>query len=371
MKILKYALPIFFLVAVIFGCEKETPTAPEAPTPEITSIEPDTAYGGEPVIITGRNFNPDPEKNIIIFGGGCTRPDEATNTTLNAIAPIVGGTKTVTVKVWVTRVDCTHLSNALDFTFPQIMRVIDETIAHPMGVAVDEDDNVYVGSQADGAIYKFTPDGVKTKFADAPVSGAIEFGPNNYLYVCEQGEGKIVRISPDGSSVEDVVVGGSPIDFDWDAAGNMYIVSNWEGIYKYDIAGNLAQEASIGNPKSCRIFENYLYVTDIWASTVWRFEITEDGLQNGEVILTPENPLGIEIDVEGTLYYSKAWEPSIYTLAQDGSEGILFDGQLMTPIRYMTYYGKTMYMVYPGWTGVGKVMSAYIGVEQAPNYGRQ
>jgi len=41
----------------------------------------------------------------------------------------------------------------------------------------------------------------------------------------------------------------------------------------------------------------------------------------------------------------------------------------MTPMRYTAFKGKNCYFVYPGWGDVGGVMKAYIGVEQAPDYG--
>jgi TPP-dependent 2-oxoacid decarboxylase len=77
----------------------------------------------------------------------------------------------------------------------------------------------------------------------------------------------------------------------------------------------------------------------------------------------------VELDSEGTLYYTPAWETSLYTLKADGTEEILYEGELMTPMRYLTFHDKTMYIVYPGWGDVGMVMSAYIGVQQAPNHG--
>ena len=40
-------------------------------------------------------------------------------------------------------------------------------------------------------------------------------------------------------------------------------------------------------------------------------------------------------------------------------------------MRYMTYYGQDIYIVYPGWADIGRVFKVHIGVDQAPRYGRQ
>lgn len=377
---LKYILIISIVGLIMISCEEKLPTwvdpnPSDASTPAISSIEPDTAFGGESVVIRGSNFNPNPEKNFVAFGKSAAEPDSASDTTLYVITPTVGGIDYTTVGVRATVDGCEYWSNEVNFTFPPILTYVDTTTNWPNGVAVDNDKNVYIASKGDQVIYKVTPDGSKSIFVDnIPVGGAMEFGFNNYLYACEVDEGKIVRISPDGSIVEDVVSVNSPIDFDWDIDDNMYIVANWDGIYKLDNQDNLTQVVSIDNPKCIRIYENHLYVSDIWNCQILRYEITAGGLENEEVIIEgdcdiEEAPLGVELDINGTLYYTWAWETTLYTLTQDGTEGLLFEGMLMTPMRFLTYHDKSIYIVYPGWGDVGKVMRAFLGVKQAPNYG--
>jgi sugar lactone lactonase YvrE len=154
----------------------------------------------------------------------------------------------------------------------------------------------------------------------------------------------------------------------------MYIVSNGGAIYKYDTSGGLNEVASIGSPKCLRIFENILVVSDIWNGNILRYDITASGLENEQVIYTNEDsgPLGIEFDVNGMLYFSQAWNTSLYVMQPEAGAAVeeIYADQLMTPMHYLTFYGKKMYIVYPGWADVGTTMSAYIGVEQAPNYGR-
>ena len=326
------------------------------------------------VKIYGSGFSTEAENNFVSFGVKVAEVITATPTMLEVKAPNISG-EDVNVKVAVKGSE--YWSDEVGFSFLDALSVVDEEIVWPNGVAVDDSENVYIGSADEGVIYKIAPDGNKTEFAYESISGAMEFGPDNYLYVCEQGEGKIVRISPDGGTVEDVVEIESPIDFDWDSNQDMYIISNWidaeemGGIFRYTSAGTLTQLVTLGSPKCIRIFNQNLYVSDIWDSQILKYDITTGGLENEEVVYEGDSPLGIEIDAEGTLYFTEAWETSLYTLTSDGDQEILYEDQLMTPMHYLTFYGKKMYIVYPGWGDVGTTMSAYIGVEQAPNYGRQ
>lgn len=379
-KITFLSLCWILLMIFIMACEgPDQPTYTPATDPnptgrsaaQIDSIVPQEGYLKDIVHIYGKGFDPVPVNNFISFGTMVAKCLSASTTLLEVVAPNIND-QTVDVKVAVKGSE--FWSNAVQFTFYNTLEVIDEEIVWPNGVAVDNHGNVYIGSAADGIIYQITPDGTKSEFANVPVSGAIEFGPENYLYVCLQHEGKIVRISPDGSTIEDVVVAESPIDFDWDASGNMYIVSNWVGIFRLDSGGNLEEVASVDNPKCLRVFGNMLVVSDIWNGNILRYDITATGLENETVIFTNEDspPLGIEFDVEGKLYFSQAWDRSLYAMEpEEGADvEVLYEDQLMTPMRYLTFYGKKLYIVFPGWGDVGMTMSAYIGVEQAPNYGR-
>jgi sugar lactone lactonase YvrE len=279
-----------------------------------------------------------------------------------------------TVKARVSIKGSEFWSNLMDYTFKKLSpEILDDEISWPNGVAVDKDWNTYVASVNDEAIYKITPEGEKSTFAELPTSGAIEFGPDEYLYVCQQWEGKVVRVSPDGATVEDVVEvagGDGPIDFDWDAVGNMYIVSNWAGIFKVDVGGTQTQVAEIDNPKSIRIFENTLTISDIWNSTIWKYDITESGLENQTAIYEGDSPLGLEMDELGNVYYTEAWQTTLYFQNEDGSGGAMYEEQLETPMHYLTFYDRYMYIVYPGWADVGVVLRVYVGEMQAPNYGR-
>lgn len=353
-----------------FGPGRPDPNPTGLPAATLTAVDPAEGFLKDVITIQGSGFNATPEFNLVQFGNRTGVVVAASATQLSVETPNLSDA-TVTVRVAVKGSE--HWSNAMSFTFKPTLKVIDEEISWPKGVAVDANDNVYVGSGNDGVIYKITPAGEKSEFAQLTADGAMHFGQNGSLYVCNQSDGKIMQVSPEGAITDHVVTDGlAVIDFDWDAAGNMYLVANDSGIVKYDAGGTLSAAADLGSPKSCRVFQNYLYVTDIWeTSSVWRYEITAGGLTNGESIYTNEDspPTGLEVDSQGTVYISEAWDVHILAIRADGATEILYDGKMATPMRYLSFHKKTIYAVHPGWGDVGVVFAAYIGVEQAPRYG--
>jgi len=357
----------------VYGPNNPDPNPTGSPAATLTALDPPEGFLKDIVKVSGSGFNTEPAFNFVHFGNKIGTILTASATELSVQTPNLSG-ETVMVRVAVKGSEL--WSNQLSFTFKPTLATIDEEISWPKGVAVDDSDNVYVGSGNDGIIYRITPAGEKSEFAHLAVDGSIHFGPNGFLYVCDQNEGKIVRVSPDGGTIEDYVVtdGLHVIDFDWDAAGNMYLVANDSGIVKYDTGGNLSAVADLGTPKSCRVYENHLYVTDIWITgSVWRFDITAAGLENGESIYTNTDvpPLGVEVDIDGTVYISEAWDAHLLAIHSDGSTERLYDGEMSPQMRYLTFHKKTIYAVFPGSGDVGLVLSAYIGVEQAPNYGKR
>jgi hypothetical protein len=339
----------------------------------ITAINPASGYFSETVTITGTNFNPDPTKDLVKFGNRVGTIVNATSTELTVITPgIIGDSVDVSVAI----AGSEYWSDPVGFFFKPLpetndLQVIDEEISWPNGVAIDADENIYIGSANDEMIYKITPDGDKSEFAPALIHGALHFGPGGYLYVCQKDEGNIIRISPDGSTSEDVVDVENPVDFDWDADGNMYIVSDESAVSLF-ADGTLTELAEVSTAKNVRVFENSLYVSAIWDGTIWKFDITPDGLENQEAVYEGDSPSSFDFASNGLMVLAEAWEISLYTLFQDGSMGpLMYEEELETPMRYMVWHGKSLYIVYPGWADVGKTLKVYIGLEQAPRYGEQ
>ena len=366
-----------FLIAGLSGLACEGPDqpvyGPNHPDPNPTGLEaaqveaitPSTGYLKDIVTIRGTGFNPEPEFNLVLFGGKKAEVISVSATELQVRAPNFSD-ETVNVRVAIKGSE--FWSNEAEFTFLPTTATLDEEISWPNGVAVDDDGNVYVGSANDGVIFRITPEGEKSTFAEVGVSGSIHFGPNKYLYICQKGESKIVRVSPDGGTVEDVVSVSGPVDFTWDKNHNLYVMADGLGIFKI-VNNDTVRVATIGSGKNVRVFDDHIYVNDIWEGKILSFAITAEGLEEGEVVIETDSPSTLEFDAEGTLYYAQAWETSLYTLTPDGGEEVLYDGELMTPMRYSAFKDKYIYLVYPGWGDIGAVMRVYIGVEAAPEYG--
>ena len=375
---LKVIQKLIFLAGLVFiACE-----APDQPTydedhpdpnptgkqaPILNLITPQEGYLNQIVTIEGSGFDTVPEYNFVVFDKKVSEVISASETLLEVKAPNIADA-TVDVKVAVKGSE--FWSNILPFTFKSVLAIITEDINWPMGVEVDDQGNVYIGSAADSVIYKYDLDGNKTVFAEVPVSGAIGWGPGGYLYVAQSWENKIVRVSSDGLIVEDYLTDiDTPVDFDWDSNGNMYICANDAGFKMYD-GTTITHLADIGGgAKSCRVYGNAIYLTNIWEGQIIKFSIADGEVSPAEVVYQGDAPVGLEIDVEGTIYFTEAWETTLYTLAPDGSIGTICEDQLMTPMRYLTFHDKMIYIVHPGWGDVGKVISVYVGVDQAPNYG--
>lgn len=331
----------------------------------VTSISPSSGYLKDIITIDGSGFDLKPANNFVMFGTRTGEVVSATATQLQVRAPVLSDEE---VKVRVAVKGSEFWSNESDFAFLPALETIDEEISWPNGIAVDDDGNVFVGSANDGVIFKITPAGEKSEFASVAVNGSIHFGPNKWLYVCVKGEGKIVKISPDGATIEDVVSVADPVDFTWDANHDLFIVANGVGVFKM-VGGEAVQLAEVANGKNCRVFGSYLYVNDIWDGFIIRWPITATGIGDVETVLETDSPSSLEFDVDGLLYFCKAWETSLFLINADGDEEVLYEGELMTPMRYTAFKGKTFYFVYPGWGDVGGVMKAYVGVQQAPDYG--
>ena len=169
-----------------------------------------------------------------------------------------------------------------------------------------------------------------------------------------------------------MVTVNSVIDFDWDADGNMYLVGGGS-ISMLPPGGSVTEVAAdVGSVRCVRIFEDYLYVTKVWDAALTRFPLTGSGLGDEEDYYTNDNPLGLEFDMKGVLYATSAWETTIFLYAPGGAaEAVIYEGELETPMHYMSFNGKYIYVVFPGWGDPGVVLRVFTGIDQAPRYGRQ
>lgn len=361
---LKSILVFIVLVAIVSSCEKKVspwqdPHPPGTPAPELTQIEPDTAYGGEAVTITGSGFSEDQGKNFIVFGKTVLFPETATESTLEFHLPVTGGEDYTTVPVKVTIAPGSeYWSNELEFTYKPVLEVLVTDAPFPLlGVGVDDEGNIYY-SVAHEKVMKLTPD-TTTVFAEGEYFvGDIKIGPNNQLYAacC----GKIVVYSLDGTKVDEIILPQPPKDFDWDENGNLYYLKQWASVYKYNEDGTSTEIENLGCPMELKVFGDYLYVTNGDNNEIVKYEITAEGVNRVEAIPTGGvKPRGIDFDIEGTMYYTGWDDSNIHYIKEDGTAGTMYSGKVPIHVRHINLQGKCLYVDDCG----GNITKFYIGKE--------
>ena len=385
---LKYILIVFLIGTIISGCERKLPTWEDphpagALTPEITSIEPDTAYSGELATITGKNFNPNPGKNFVVFGKSPTIADSATESTLKVTVPPGGGMEFTPVAVKAASEGSEYWSNELDFTFRPILSIFRDDFSCTRGIEFDEDGNCYVSDPDDWAVYKITPEGDKTVYAETSGPGDIAFDRDGYLYVCNKWDSEIYRIDPGGGNVElftDEVP--DPVSLDWDDNGNMYVVAEWEGIYRITPGGTVSQldVGDFQHGASIRVFDGYIYWGDAGDSGdgnnhIMKAPIIAGGVGTAEVVYEDPDwngtyisgPSGINIDVEGNVYaVSRYWDGclKLSRFTPDGTPQMIVELPTSNN-KYIAFWGKSVYIT-TQWEGL--IYKVFVGEEGAPPY---
>lgn len=359
----------------VFGPSNPDPNPSNGTPATVTAITPTQGFLKDEVVISGSGFDPAPENNLVRFGNKVGTVTAATTTSLTVVAPNINDAD-VMVEVAVKGAEI--WSNQIAFTFLPTLELIADNINWANGIEIDDAGNVYVGARNDSQIVKIAPDGSRSTFAEVGVGGQIRFGPQGFLYVCAKEYGKVVRISADGTTSEDYAVVDNPVSIDWDANGVTFIVSGDAGINIMDTGGNITFLDLGGAPvKNCRVFDGYLYINRIWDGTITRFAIngTSLGAEEDYLVTDGLSPSSFEFDANGVMYWAHAWEGNLNTLNPDGTPGeTLYEGEIYpngSPLRYMTFRNRAIYAAYPCWGGdCGAALKIYIGVDEAPNYGR-
>jgi hypothetical protein len=104
------------------------------------------------------------------------------------------------------------------------------------------------------------------------------------------------------------------------------------------------------------------------------YDVTEDSLVNQDVVEPDETLMGLEVYANENLYYSTTDTPALFVYDAEGSESTMYNNKVSPPIRFMSFYGKSIYAIVDegvdGGSGeTGVVMSIYLGTEGALMYG--
>lgn len=391
-------LPKFLLFPVIiaalvmlFACEEivdpvydennPDPNPVSDINPVITEIIPPVGHFKEIVSIYGTGFANDPGDNIVLFKniiGGIVKNTigeivYASNTLIQVETPDISNDS---LNVVVSTTGSVYFSNEYTYELGSALDTVAVDIPYVKGVAADSAFNVYIGSNSESIIYKIDSYGTKTIFANVAVDGVIEFGPGGELYVCQKSDNKIVKVSQDGLTVSDVVAVSAPLDFDWDVNGDLFIVSEGQGIQVFDGTTLSDTIVSLAAPQNCRIFENFLYVTD--DKLILRYDLNGHTVSNPyEIKKMLATAYGLELDANGTIYSTNTRRNRIYQLTDTSTDStesleevLLFVDELLRPVDYLTYFKRGIYATSAESDGTSTVMRGHIGIDAAPNYGR-
>lgn len=349
--------------------------------PELSDIVPEAGFPGDEAFISGSGFQEEEEKNLINIGTGTAEIVEITSAGIRVRVPHnENGHQRVRAAVWGSDL----WSNELSYEYLDDFAEMGLEIMNPGGVAVDDEGSLYASSIDDEAVYRIDVlDSARTTYASFTVRGPMEFGPEGYLYVV--GTEGLVRIPPGGGSHEVVVEISNLTDFDWNSNGDIYLL-HANTISRYS-NGQLDQGLrSVTQGSRMRIFDNYLYVTELTRSRVSRFEFTPDGLGELEVYANIGTPLsGLDVDANGNVYAAGFIREYVFKISPDREddsdvEQIPNEADQANPFRSIEdrvadiyLHNTVMYLVQNrGQSGqIGQIWRIFIDEPAAPKVGRE
>jgi len=187
-------------------------------------------------------------------------------------------------------------------------------------LATDTAGNLYAGhtsSGVEGGILKFTSAGIRSIYALAtsgvPVWTSLKMGPGGYLYAARNSR-LIARFPPGGGTSAETwltfPVGTFISDIDFDQTGNLWGGGNNTKIYRIEPNATITSYTFVGNVRSLRVFNDYLYFAARTADgeKIWRAQISPSGLGTPEVyfdfsLAYPTcTPRAITLSSDGVLY---------------------------------------------------------------------
>lgn len=346
--------------------------------PQISSISPDRGFAGDEIIIEGTGFKENPDEVMVNIGTTVAEILELSSTHIKVKVPInENGEQKVRVSTWGSE----FWSNESSFRYLDDFVEFKFNVANPTGIAIDSEGNMYFGSSSDKVVYKVDGiDSTQTTFASADITGPIKFAPDGNLFVVT-GSG-VDKISPDGS-VSSFASRAGVLDFDFDSNGNLYMLASTR-IYRFDGA-EVSEVATVTRAQKLRVFENYVYVTELTRSRVSKYMITPTGLDSNEPHFIQNTPLAaLDIDENGTVYasaYVRDYIMVARTDRENDSDYIEYPNEedrvnpfrkIDTRIGSIYIHGSVMYLTQDVGNGqIGKMYRIYIGEKNAPRFGPQ
>ena len=204
------------------------------------------------------------------------------------------------------------------------------------GVAVDEDDSIYVTVHDSHSILKFSKEGKLVKVVGRIGAQPGEFNTptsvkiiNDKLYICDFGNHRVQILNRDMEYVEISSFGRSgsgdgefryPYDLGQDRAGNLYVsdfdnnrvqVLNCKGQFLYAISKKGAASERLSCPRGVCVDDQFVYVCDEGNKCVSVFKTSGEFVTSFGQFTRPD-PVGIALD-DGFVYVSEYYTGKVYT----------------------------------------------------------
>jgi hypothetical protein len=362
---------ILVLIPVVFlftYCEEEDPEdVPVAPV--VTSLSTASAYSGEPVTITGSDFNSVLNMNLVELAGKTATvtesatPSSVTETTLTFTVPTMSlSGETIDAYVSVRNLASDLASDSLELSVKPIFNV-DSVEGLPKtkgGIAFDGEGKLYARGQDPGEIYIIGPNGNQRYWGQTTWGeGEMIVGPDDYLYAAVVwGTFGVMRIplatGGDGVTyVPDTDI-DNPFCLDFDADENLYVGTADGGFWRRNSDGSVIQilsDQGWGSPT--RLNQGYVYwytKSDSGNNGLYRAPLPDASTQDTiatssiETILKTEayTPSGLAVDSFGNVYLMDGWGATMLVrVTPSGTVEELIDLPTENPNK-ATFHGDTI-----------------------------
>mgnify|MGYP003940352113 CR=1 FL=1 len=364
MKYVKtYFFSLFMLVAVLTSCKEENTGYTNDPaTPIIVDdFFPKQGGGGTEILINGSNFSSDISAISVTVNGTPLKVIGASGSQIMVVVPKKLGTGQLEISIG----NNTGISTqSFDYLYTRTVTTLagsgtagfangqgtdamfnfnGEGWYRSMGIAVDDNLNVYVADPGNHCIRKIDAEGNVTTFAGNPnIAGQLDargtqaqfnlpygvaIDEQGNLYVADPGNWNIRKITPDGDVTTLVSTFSDPWSVAVDQVGNVYYgcpnVSNVYSVAPHeaiifginypagiaiDKAGNLYVSASLDHTIR-------KYAANTWTETVIAGQPGVEGYTNGIGSQARfASPWGLAIDEDDNLYVAGngTWDGGTY-----------------------------------------------------------
>lgn len=361
-----FKLASLFLFAIILGvtaCTEDPEESlyrddligPDLPAPVIESVNPPNAAlaGVTEVTITGQNFSPNAEYNLVFFDSELGDIISSTGNEIVVKAPTYADTS-IDLKVAVRKVE--DFSNIYNYRLePAVEEYSFATIADYFNIVIDRNGELYVTEKGRNLYRIIFPNQVEL-YSPSGVSGTLpdmKFGPENQIFQLQNagsGATAIFMVPDGGGSRVRLSAAGirNSTSLDFDQQSNLWIGSEDNKIYKVTYPAAEVTEFEFGYSVNwLKIFEGFLYVagSNDTEEGIWRFPLNSGLLGTAEKYFDfsenfPDTDIeSFVISEDGNIYLATS-NDEIQVVYPDKSFEVLYPNLLVTPISSSLVWGS-------------------------------